>query len=98
MITREELEARLANGESLRQIARSIGITHQALSWHRDHWGLPHLRSAHHFSRKSGSTGRFTDQWGYVMIRTSNRSGALAYTAEHVLVAEKMLGRKFERG
>lgn len=91
-ISKDELQQRLDSGESLRQIAKSIGVTHQTLCWHRDNWGLERIRKC--FTRKPSSTGRFTDQWGYVMIRTSNRAGALAYTPEHILVAEESLGRK----
>lgn len=95
-ITKDELEDRLQSGESLRQVARSLGVTHQALCWHRDNWGLERIRKA--YTRTPRSTGRFTDQWGYVMVRTSNRAGALAYTPEHILVAEQVLGRRLERG
>lgn len=98
MISREELDARLAAGESLRSIARSLGMSHQNLCWHRDHWGMPRLREGRHYVRKLAPTGRFTDQWGYVMIRTSNKAGAMAYTPEHVLIAERRLGRKLVVG
>jgi hypothetical protein len=94
MISKDELESRLQAGESLRSIAKSLGMTHQNLCWHRDHWGMPRLREGRHYVRKVTPTGRFTDQWGYVMIRTSNKAGALAYTPEHVLIAEEKIGRK----
>ena len=94
-ITREEIEKRLAKGQSLRSIARHFGVSHQALCWRRDHWGCKRMRKGR---IKPSSTGRFIDQWGYIMVRTSNRAGALAYTPEHVIVAEKMLGRKLNKG
>ena len=96
-ITKQVVESRLAKGESLRSIARSFDVTHQALCWRREQWGCPKLRKARH-PGKLRSGGRFVDKWGYVMLRTSNKPGAMAYTPEHVLVAEKMLGRKIRKG
>ena len=96
-ITKEEVESRLSAGESLRSIAKSFGVTHQALCWRRDQWGCKRIRAAWGKSAPRRG-GKFIDQWGYVRVRTSNKAGQLAYTAEHVLVAEEMLGRPLKKG
>ena len=38
--------------------------------------------------------GRIVGSHGYVMVRTSNKPGALAYELEHRLIMERKLGRK----
>ncbi len=96
-ITEKEVELRIAAGESIRSIARSFGVSHQAICWRRDQWGAKRTRKpTHPGKRRSG--GRFVDCWGYVMVRTSNRAGAKAYTPEHVLVAQNTLNRKLQKG
>lgn len=97
MITEEEVEARIASGESIRSIANSFGVTHQAICWRRDQWGAKRTRKPTHPGRRR-SGGRFVDKWGYIRVRTSNKAGQTAYTAEHVLVMEESLGRKLESG
>src|SRR4051812_32259158 len=95
-ITKEIVESRLGAGESLRSIARSFGVSHQAICARRDIWGAPRLRLSR--INRPPSQGQFVDAFGYIMQRTSNKAGAKAYTPEHVIVAERKLGRKLERG
>ena len=80
---------RLANKESLRSIAASYGITHQALSLRRRAWGES-LRP----DRRRSPGNTFVDQWGYTMVRTEDPHRTNPYVAEHVLVAEKKIGRR----
>jgi hypothetical protein len=96
-ITKADVEARIARGESLRSIAKHFGVTHQAICWRRDQWGCKRIRAAWGANAKRAA-GQFIDQWGYVMVRTSNRAGGLACTPQHILVAEEMLGRKLKSG
>jgi len=96
-ITKRTVESRLEKGETLRSIAKSFGVTHQALSSRRARWGGKPLRKKG-TARPRRTDGTFIDQWGYVMVKTSSLPGAMAYTAQHVLVAEKTLGRPLIRG
>jgi predicted transcriptional regulator len=41
---KDEVAQRLAAGESLRSIARSIGCCYQTLQYWREKWGLPKLK------------------------------------------------------
>lgn len=93
---KEQVESRLANGETLRSIAASLGISHQALSEKRHRWGAMPLRKSPTF-RPRRTDGTFIDRWGYVMVKTSSRPGALAYTAEHVIISEQKIGRTLQR-
>jgi len=101
-LTPEELQSRLDAGETMASIGRSYGVTGQAVHWFVNHHklrrGTKPSAIGNRIKATIHSTGRFTDQWGYIMVRTSSRAGALAYTPEHVLIAEQMLGRKIERG
>ena len=94
-----DIEARLAKGESCRSIARSYGVTPQSLAQHRRKWGLPLLRKANAqgASHHSWQGGSYIDQWGYKMVVARDRSAANPYSPEHVVVAEKSLGRELLR-
>ena len=91
-ITKEAVEQRIEAGESLRAIAQSFGISHQALSDRRYRWGGKRLR-AKGVARLRRTDGTFIDCHGYVQVKTSSRPGAMAYTSQHVIVAKEMLGR-----
>jgi hypothetical protein len=97
---KNEIEKRLSGGESLRSVARTIGITYQGLQYHRRIWGAKILRPA----RTSGpghaswGNGEYIDRWGYKMIRAPERLSRNPYTPEHILVAEKKIGRQIVRG
>lgn len=97
-VNRAEVERRLGKGESLRTIAKGIGVTYQTLQYHRRRWGLPLLRAA----RTSGEShaswrgGTFIDQWGYRMVVARERGQANPYVHEHVLIAEKTIGRRLK--
>ena len=94
-----EIERRLADGESLRHIAETLGVTYQTLQYHRRRWGCDLLRPA----RASGEAhaswtgGEYIDRWGYKMIRAPWRDCANPYTAEHILVVERVLGRQLQK-
>lgn len=96
-ITKEEVERRLDSGETLRSIARSIGVSHQALSEKRRRWGCRRLRKKPQY-RPRRTDGTFVDQWGYVQVKTSDKPGAMAYTPQHVLVAQQAAGRNLSKG
>ncbi len=89
----QDVEARLEKGETLRSIAASYGITHQALSLRRRAWGKS-LRPNR--QRTPGNT--FVDQWGYTMVRTEDPHRTNPYVAEHIMVAEQVLGRSLLQG
>lgn len=96
----EEIEKRLSGGESLRSIARSMNKTYQTLQYHRRKWGGRLLRKGftsgeNHASWKGGE---YIDRFGYKMIRAPHRGRSNPYVAEHVLVAEKKLGRLLIKG
>jgi hypothetical protein len=98
-VNREEVETRLAAKESLRSIARSLGVTYQTLQYHRRRWGCAPLRAGStsgegHASWRGGS---YIDRWGYRMVRAPERGRANPYVPEHVLVAEKAAGRQLKR-
>jgi hypothetical protein len=97
---KDEIETRLAGGESLRSIARSFGTTYQALQYHRSLWGSAPLRAsdvrgAAHPNWRGGSS---IDKWGYRLLYTPERHKSHPYSYEHVLVAEKMIGRRLAKG
>lgn len=96
-ITKDEVERRLNDGETLRSIAASIGISHQALSERRRRWGCRRLRKKPTY-RPRRSDGTFIDRWGYVQVKTSDKPGAMAYTSQHVMVAQAALGRPLLEG
>jgi len=93
---KQAVETRLAAGESLRSVAVSLGVTYQTLQYHRRIWGGKPLRQA----RSSGAAhaswrgGFFIDRWGYRMVLCPDRGKCSKYVGEHVLVAEKMIGRE----
>ena len=89
-LTKDLLSKRLADGVGYRAVAREFGISHQAVYEKAHRWGFPRKRP---FKSRGTQHGRFVDQWGYVMVKVSERPGALAYKPEHVLVMEKHLGR-----
>lgn len=97
---RDDIERRLASGESLRSIARSYQVAYQTLQQHRRKWGSPLLRPARtkgeeHASWRGGS---YIDQWGYKMVVARDRGNVNPYSPEHVVVAEKFLGRRLLKG
>ncbi len=93
--TQKELQAKIDSGQSLRSIAAGYGLTHQGLSYYRRKWGMPFVRKAHH---RSGRWGSYTDQWGYLMIHAPENGRLNEYVGQHILVAEKRLGRKIVKG
>ncbi len=97
---RNLIRERLKSGESLRHIASTMGVTYQTLQYHRRIWGEPVLRKAHTSGKDHASWNgvEFVDRWGYKMIRSPERSSRNPYTAEHIVVAEKKLGRKIVMG
>ncbi len=97
---RRDIEARLASGESLRSIARGLGLNYQTLQYHRRRWGCEPLRKAHTSgeSHASWRGGSFIDQWGYKMVRATHRQCGNPYSPEHIIVAERTIGRMLKRG
>lgn len=96
---RSELASRLKNGESLRSIAASWNVTYQALQYHRSVWGLAPLRAsdikgAAHPNWRGGMT---IDKHGYRLVYSPERKKAHPYSYEHILVAEKMIGRRLRK-
>ena len=93
------IDARLEAGESLRSIARDLGVTYQTLQYHRRKWGKAKLRDGYMSGKDhpSWTGGRYIDRWGYTMIRTPERDQSNPYVAEHILVAEQKLGRQLEK-
>lgn len=96
---KDDIEFRLANGESLRSVAQTLGITHQALQYHRRKWGGKPLRSrgAVGTSHHSWAGGEYIDRWGYRMVRAPHRGMSNPYVAEHVLIAEEKIGRQLKK-
>ena len=97
-IVRNAIERRLKNGESLRGIARSLGTSYQSLQYHRRRWNGKPLRKAFTSGKDHASWkgGFFIDRWGYKMMLCPDRGKASKYVMEHVMVAEKMIGRLLE--
>ena len=97
---RRMIEARLQRGDSLRAIARDLGMNYQTLQYHRRRWGCEPLRKAHTTGAAHASWrgGTFIDRWGYKMVRAPLRDCANPYTPEHVLIAEQMIGRRLKHG
>lgn len=97
---KNKIETRLANGESLRSIAKSYGVTYQTLQTHRRKWGLPLLRKARTSGENHASWrgGEYIDRWGYKMVVARDRNYLNPYSAEHVVIAEKMIGRMLIKG
>lgn len=96
-IDREEVERRHADGESWRAIAISLGIRSQTLEYHRRRWGHvpdPKWVRGRGEAHASWRGGRFIDRWGYVMVLSPESGRANKYVPEHIVVAEKMLGRR----
>ena len=94
-----DIEQRLANGESLRSIARSLGVSYQTLQYHRRNWGGELLREARTSGEEHASWrgGEYIDRWGYKMVRAPQRDVANPYSPEHVLVAEAQIGRQLKK-
>lgn len=92
------VERRLAKGESLRAIAKDMGVTYQTLQYHRRRAGAAPLRPArtsgeNHASWRGGS---FVDRYGYRMVLAPERGKASKYAHEHVLLAERQRGAQLE--
>ena len=97
---KDEGEARLAARESLTWIARTFGVTPQTMEYHRRIWGgkplgKPRPRGEKH---ATWTGGQFVDWRGYRMIRFYESDRANPYTPEHILVAERILGRALANG
>lgn len=97
--TKKQIESRLQSGESLRSIAKSIGVCYQNIQYWRERWGLPKLKQnqlsgPEHPNWKGGNS---VDKWGYRLLYAPERIKSHPYTYEHVLVAEKMIGRRLKR-
>ena len=97
---KDQIEQRLLNGESLRSIAKSLNTTYQSLQYHRELWGCtklkPSLRKGPNHPNWRGGVSVARD--GYRLIYSPERTKAHPYTYEHVLVAEKMIGRRLQKG
>ena len=93
---KNEIEDRLLAGESLRSIAKLLGVTYQTLQYHRRQWGCPLLRKGRTSGKDHASWtgGEFIDRWGYKMIRAPERGMCNPYVPEHILIAEQMIGRQ----
>jgi len=104
MITKEIIEQivepRLSGGETLRAIAKELGVTYQTLQYHRRRLNCPPLRVAHTSGENHASWrgGYFIDRWGYKMIRSPKRNCSNPYTPEHILIIEQQLGRQLKKG
>lgn len=86
---RNEVNRRLSNGETLRMIAPSLGITAECLSYHRKLWGDPrlprHIRAV-------------ADKYsGRPIIRTGCGKHGIGFEYEHIVVAQQTIGRKIRR-
>jgi len=90
------IESRLQAGESLRTIAKSLGVTYQALQYHRRNWGCIPLKKCTVSGKEHASWtgGEYIDRWGYKMIRAPERGMCNPYVPEHILIAEQQLGRQ----
>lgn len=93
--TQEDLQGKINSGQSLRSIAADYGLTHQGLAYYRRKWSMPYVRKAHH---RNGRWGSYTDQHDYLMVHAPENGRPNEYVGQHILIAEKRLGRKLERG
>lgn len=91
-----DVESRLAAGESLRAIAKTLGVTYQTLQYHRRKAGLALMRPgrASGEAHASWKGGAFIDRWGYRMVLAPDVGRWNKYVPEHVLVMEEALGRR----
>jgi hypothetical protein len=92
---KDAIEARIQAGESQRAIARSYGVSHQAIQKRRARWGQPlmkqgNVRGANHACWKGGE---FTDAVGYRRVYRPETHRANKYIYEHQAVMEDHLGR-----
>jgi len=98
--TKDDIAKRLEKGESLRSIAKVYGLKYQNIQYWRRMWGLPILRPAQvkgkDHPRWKGGSSIGVD--GYRRMFAPNRNRATLYTYEHVLVAEKKIGRLLNKG
>lgn len=98
---RTEVAQRLASGESLRSIARSIGCCYQTLQYWREKWGLPKLKPTqlHGADHPNWKGGLSIDPQGYRLVYSPGRTRKVhPYSYEHVLIAEEMIGRRLTKG
>jgi len=96
---KDDIEARLNSGESLRNIAKSYGVTYQSLQYWRGIWGCVPLRPCDvrgkdHPNWKGGVS---IDKQGYRLLYSPERIKSHPYTYEHVLIAEKMINRRLRK-
>jgi len=96
---REDIEKRLAAGESQRSIARSYGVCYQSVQYWREKWDLPKLKPAQQYGadHPNWKGGTSFDRYGYKLVYTPGRK-AHPYSYEHVLVAEQKIGRRMRKG
>ncbi len=94
--TKTDIAKRLENGQSLRSIATVYGLKYQNIQYWRRMWKLPILRPAQvkgkdHPRWKGGIS--YDNRWGYKRVYAPGRGRASLYTYEHVVIAEKKIGR-----
>jgi hypothetical protein len=94
-----EIQQRLDAGQSLRSVARILGVTYQALQYRREMWDMPKLRAetrrgANHPNWRGGIS---IDRWGYRLVYAPERTKGHPYSYEHVLVAEETIGRRLKK-
>ena len=96
---KDDIEARLKDGESLRNIANTYGVTYQTLQYWRGVWGCVPLRPCdisgpNHPNWRGGNS---IDKDGYRLIYAPERFKSHPYTYEHILVTEKKIGRRLKK-
>lgn len=91
------VERLLAEGHTLGEAARALGVGEETLRRARKRAGLPKLkkgpRSPEH--NRAWKGGRIIDVDGYVLVRVKDHPSAdsRGYVREHRLIVERLLGR-----
>jgi hypothetical protein len=95
-----EMERLAAEGMSARGIASTLGVNYNTLQMYRRELGLPHLGQGrilgpNHRNWRGGRS--IESRSGYVRV-FCDEEGRPRYIYEHVLVAEKKIGRRIVPG
>jgi hypothetical protein len=101
-MTKEEVleaEKRIQAGEGLRKVAKDYNRCYQSLQYWRERFGFPKLKPSGRVFGKNHPNWKGGEcmSWGYNRVYAPNRGRASKYTYEHVLVAEKKIGRLLKR-